>query len=111
MKECSFKNKFVNSQGLVSSTCDFLDTAKHIQNCNLVITTDFCVSHFADGMGKSTWVLLKTGFTWRYGLDETTFWYPSMKLFRHKEIDNWDEVMDRVSLELENFLIHCKERI
>ena len=106
MKECSFKNKFVNSQGLVSSTCDFSDTAAHIKNCDLVITIDSCVAHLAAGMGKPTWVLLKTGFTWRYGLDETTFWYPSMKLFRHKEIDNWDEVMDRVSLELENFLIH-----
>ena len=62
-------------------------------------------------MGKHTWALLKVWLIWRYGLGETTFWYPSMKLFHQKEIDNWDEVMDRVSLELENFLIHQNERI
>ena len=39
---------------------------------------------------------------WRWCLEgEKTFWYPSMKLFRQKERDNWKEVMERVSSELE----------
>ena len=100
IEQCSFKNKFVKFQGLVNNTYDFLDTAAHIQNCDLIITTDSCLAHLAAGMGKTTWVLLKAWLTWRYGLGETTFWYPSMKLFHQKETDNWDEVMDRIAIEL-----------
>ncbi len=106
MEQCSFKNKFVKFQKLVSSTHDFLDTAAHIQNCDLIITTDSCLAHLAGGMGKTTWVLLKAYLTWRYGLDDTTFWYPSMKLFHQKEKGNWDEVIDRIAIELEDFLIN-----
>jgi len=111
LETCSFKDKFVKSQELVSRASDFLDTAAHIQNCDLIITTDSCLAHLAGGMGQTTWVLLKALLTWRYGLDETTFWYPSMKLFHQKERDNWDEVMDRIVIELENFLINKNERI
>ena len=48
-------------------------------------------------MGKTTWLLLQKVPEWRWGLEgETTFWYPSMRLFRQKERGNWDEVMERV---------------
>ena len=100
LKECLFKDKFVECQDLISDSSDFLDTAAQIQNCDLIITTDSCVAHLAAGMGKPTWVLLKACLTWRYGLKKTTFWYPSMKLFHQKEINNWKEVMSRVALEL-----------
>ena len=55
-------------------------------------------------MGKPTWVLLKANLTWRYGINETTFWYPSMKLFHQKEKGNWDEVIKRVLNRLNTFL-------
>jgi len=49
-------------------------------------------------MGKTTWLLLKKVPEWRWGLEnETTFWYPSMRLFRQKELHNWKEVMARVA--------------
>ena len=57
-------------------------------------------------MEKTTLVLVKALLTWRYGLDDNTFWYPSMKLFHQKERDNWDEVIDRIAIELEDFLIN-----
>ena len=48
-------------------------------------------------MGKTTWLLLHKVPDWRWGLEgDTTFWYPSMRLFRQKERGNWDEVMERV---------------
>ena len=62
-------------------------------------------------MEKTTLVLVKALLTWRYGLDDTTFWYPSMKLFYQKEMDNWDELMDRIVMELENFIINKNETI
>jgi len=39
---------------------------------------------------------------------ESTFWYPSMKLFRQKERHNWQEVMERVANTLKE---EIKEKI
>ena len=95
---CSFKDSFVSCQDQVNETWDFLETAAIIANCDLVITSDTSVAHLAGGMGKNTWLLLKKVPEWRWGLEgDTTFWYPSMRLFRQKERGNWDEVMERVA--------------
>ena len=52
-------------------------------------------------MGKKVWLLLKDIPFWTWGLEgESTFWYPSMRLFRQKERHNWQEVMERVSIAL-----------
>jgi len=102
METCSFKDHFVSSQGQINNTWDFLETAAIIANCDLVITSDTAVAHLAGGMGKTTWLLLKKVPEWRWGLEgDTTFWYPSMRLFRQRERGNWDEVMGRVAEELQ----------
>ena len=98
LNHCSFKNKFVKCQPIVDKTWDFLENAAIIENCDLIITSDTSIAHLAGGMGKSTWLLLKHIPEWRWGLEgETTFWYPSMRLFRQKERHNWEEVMERIS--------------
>jgi hypothetical protein len=95
---CSFKDRFVSCQDQINDTWDFLETAAIIANCDLVITSDTSVAHLAGGMGKTTWLLLKKVPDWRWGLDgDTTFWYPSMRLFRQRERGNWNEVMERVA--------------
>jgi hypothetical protein len=95
---CSFKDRFVSRQDQINDTWDFLETAAIIANCDLVITSDTSVAHLAGGMGKTTWLLLKKVPDWRWGLEgDTTFWYPSMRLFRQKERGNWEEVMERVA--------------
>ena len=94
---CSFKNRFVNCQDQISATWDFLETAAIIANCDLVITSDTSVAHLAGGMGKATWLLLHNVPDWRWGLEGTsTFWYPSIRLFRQEERGKWDDVIDRV---------------
>ena len=96
---CSFKNKFVECQPQIDSIWDFLENAAIIENCDLIITCDTCIAHLAGGMGKKVWLLLKDISFWTWGLErENTFWYPSMKLFRQQERDNWQEVMERVSI-------------
>ena len=53
-------------------------------------------------MGKTTWVLLQKVPEWRWGLEgDTTFGYPSMRLCRQKERGNWEEVMERVAVALQ----------
>ncbi|MGC6482494.1 MAG: DUF6165 family protein [Synechococcus sp.] len=107
LESCSFKDRFVACQDQVNDTWDFLETAAIIANCDLVVTSDTSVAHLAGGMGKTTWLLLHKVPDWRWGLDsDTTFWYPSMRLFRQTERGNWDEVMERV---LEALQKHFKE--
>ena len=77
---------------------DFLEYAAIISNCDLVITTGSTVAHMAAGLGIPTWVLLPKVPDWRWGLKgDTTFWYPTMRLFRQRETGNWDEVVERVT--------------
>ena len=98
LDHCSFKNKFVDCQPQIDSTWDFLENAAIIENCDLIITSDTSIAHLAGGMGKATWLLLKYVPEWRWGLEgDSTFWYPSMRLFRQKERNNWEEVMERVA--------------
>ena len=98
---CLFKDKFVTCQPQIDSTWDFLENAAIIENCDLVISCDTSIAHLAGGMGKKVWLLLKDAPFWTWGLEkESTFWYPSMRLFRQKEMNNWQEVMERVSNEI-----------
>ena len=101
LETCSFNKKFISCQDKVEAIWDFVEIAAIISNCDLIITSDTSVAHLAGGMGKKTWLLLHYLPDWRWGLNSNrTFWYPSMKLFRQSERDNWIEVMERVSLEL-----------
>lgn len=103
---CSFRDRFVSCQPRVNETWDFLETAAMIANCDLVITSDTSVAHLAGGMGRPTWLLLKKIPEWRWGLEgDTTFWYPSMRLFRQVERGNWDEVLQRVARELRELFL------
>jgi len=95
---CSFKNKFVKCQPQIDSTWDFLENTAIIENCDLIITCDTSIAHLAGGMGTKVWLLLREIPFWTWGLEgDTTFWYPSMRLFRQKERHNWQEVLERVS--------------
>ena len=100
---CSFKDKFVECQTQIDATWDFLENAAIIENCDLIITCDTSIAHLAGGMGKNVWLLLRDVPYWTWGLiEESTFWYPSMRLFRQKERHNWEEVMRRVSNQLKS---------
>ncbi len=102
LNNCSFKHKFVKCQTQVNSTWDFLENAAIIKNCDLIITCDTAIAHLAGGMGKKVWLLLRDIPFWYWGLTgESTFWYPSMRLFRQQERHNWKNVMERVSSELQ----------
>ncbi len=103
-ESCSFKQYFSSSQYLVDRAFSFAETAAIVENCDLVITTDTSMAHLAGGMGKRTWLLLQKISDWRWGVNEqTTFWYPTIKIFRQKYKGDWKEVIFRLSHELKIF--------
>jgi ADP-heptose:LPS heptosyltransferase len=84
---------------------DFADTAAFMDNLDLIITIDSAVAHLAGALGKGVWVLLMLSPDWRWLLDrEESPWYPTMRLFRQKNMGNWSEVVRRVASELTNVL-------
>ncbi len=80
---------------------DFADTAALISHLDLVITVDTAVAHLAGAMGKPVWVLLAYQPDWRWLLDRTDSpWYPSARLFRQTEPENWTAPLSTVRHQL-----------
>jgi predicted TPR repeat methyltransferase len=80
---------------------DFAEYSAVVANCDLVISTATTLCHLAAAMGKTTWTLLQKTPEWRWGLEgDSSFWYPSMRLFRQQERGNWNEVLERAAVEL-----------
>jgi len=81
---------------------DFMETAKLIEALDIVITVDSAVAHLAATMGKTTWVLLSFDADWRWQLArEDSPWYPAVRLFRQRKLDDWQEVIERVMVALQ----------
>ncbi|MCU0719103.1 MAG: tetratricopeptide repeat protein [Pirellula sp.] len=75
----------------------FMDTAAIIKSLDYVVTSDTALAHLAGALGVKTCLVL--GFTpdWRWLLSRDDCpWYPSLKLFRQKNIGDWGPVINEV---------------
>ncbi len=80
----------------------FADTAGAIATLDLVITVDTSVAHLAGAMAKPVWVLLCYAPDWRWMLERhDSPWYPTMRLFRQTDPDDWETVFERVHVALQ----------
>ena len=81
-------------------TDGFLDTAAVMRLMDLVITSDTAVAHLAGALACPTFLALKHIADWRWllGRDDTP-WYPTVRLFRQAEVDNWTGVFGRIAHE------------
>ncbi len=107
IESCSFSTSFVKEQPNIHQIAnsdldsDFIEYAAIIANCDLIITTGTTLAHLAGGMGKKTWTIIPNSPEWRWGLEgETSFWYPSMRLFRQTEQGNWNKIFEQLAGEL-----------
>lgn len=81
----------------------FEDTAALIAEADLIITVDTSLAHLAGSMGRDCWVLLPFNPDWRWLLDRRDSpWYPSLRLFRQKQIGDWAEVVAEVQSALQS---------
>jgi Tfp pilus assembly protein PilF len=84
---------------------DLADTAALIEALDLVIGVDTAVIHLAGALGKPTWLLNRFDTDWRWLLDrEDSPWYPTMRLFRQERPGDWNGVVNRVSMALDEIL-------
>jgi hypothetical protein len=87
---------------------DFADTAAIIESLDLVIAVDTSVAHLAGALNKPVWVLSRYGGCWRWLRErDDSPWYPSMRLFRQRELGKWGPVIDEVRDALQEW---CEQR-
>jgi tetratricopeptide (TPR) repeat protein len=80
---------------------NFGDTAAVISQLDLVITVDTAVAHLAGALGVQTWVMLPFVPDWRWLMDrDDSPWYPTIRLFRQSNMNDWESVTSKVISEL-----------
>ena len=85
---------------------DFADTASAISQLDLVISVDTSVAHLAGALGKPVWVLLSFAPDWRWLLDrDDNPWYPTARLFRQSQPENWQNLFEEVKAALSSFMM------
>jgi tetratricopeptide (TPR) repeat protein len=83
----------------------FMDTAAVMKSLDLVITCDSVLGHLAGALGVPAWVALPFVPDWRWLLDrEDSPWYPSLRLFRQTQLDDWEDVFQRMAIALSKVL-------
>jgi ADP-heptose:LPS heptosyltransferase len=95
---------FKSQTGLVNLSGqmkDFLETSAVVAELDLVITVDTAVAHLAGALGKPVWMLLPFAPDWRWLRERTDSpWYPTMRLFRQAQRNQWAPVVGQVAEEL-----------
>jgi len=77
---------------------DFGDTARVLEQLDLLVTVDTAVAHLAGAMGLPVWLMLPLLPDWRWLLEgEDTPWYPTLRLFRQQNGNRWDDVVARIA--------------
>jgi Flp pilus assembly protein TadD len=83
---------------------NFASTAGLIECMDLVISVDTSIAHLAGAMGKPVYILLAYKADWRWMLYTTSSaWYPSAKLLRQAQREEWDAPIDALMEEMRYF--------
>lgn len=84
---------------------DFADSAAFLSAVDLLITVDTSAAHLAGALGRPVWLLNRFLPDWRWLLQrEDSPWYPSLRMFRQAEPNEWDSVIARVAAALDIFV-------
>ena len=82
----------------------FADTAALISQLDLVISVDTSVAHLAGALGAPVWIALLFTPDWRWQMNRTdSLWYPQARLFRQAVRGDWKDVVDRLTLAVEEW--------
>jgi tetratricopeptide (TPR) repeat protein len=83
----------------------FMDTAAIMPNLDLIITVDTSTVHLAGGLGCPVWLIHPISTDWRWIHDSpTSYWYPTLRIFKQQTAFDWDGVMQQVKMELRKLL-------
>jgi ADP-heptose:LPS heptosyltransferase len=87
---------------------DFLDLSYFVKQLDLVVSSDTSIIHLSGVLGINSILLLNFNSDWRWFDSHTnTPWYPSVKIIKQKEFNNWQHVFDQLEDEIR--IIHKKK--
>ena len=90
---------------------DFEDVAMFLNSLDLLVSVDTAPIHLAGAMEKPVFMAVAYNSDPRWGVDqETTPWYPTMRIFRQKERGNWKEVFERIANEVKIILQNKRQK-
>ena len=73
-----------------------------IELCDLVVSTSSVTIHMAGALGKDSWVLLPFAANFWWLIERTdSLWYPTVRLYRQKSLQDWSEVLKVIKLDLD----------
>jgi hypothetical protein len=73
------------------------DTAAALSQLDLVISVDTSVAHLAGALAKPVWLIIAEPPDWRWlSKGNRTPWYPTMRLFRQSERNQWGSVVAEI---------------
>ena len=84
---------------------DFTDTAALVNEMDLIISVDTSVAHLAGALAKTLWLLVPffPDFRWLLHREDSP-WYPTAKLFRQTQSNDWTDVLHQLTLAQDVFL-------
>lgn len=86
-------------------TQDLDELAALMGALDLVVSVANTNVHLAGALGRPVWVLVSNRPEWRYGASgECMPWYPSSKLFRCGQHEDWEAVLGRLRIALDCFI-------
>ena len=92
LEACSFRQRFIKNQDIVSKELCFCHTAAFCLACDYVLTTDTGLAHLAGAIGQRTKILLTTRPEWRWrGSKIQTPWYANTEVFYQQSPGHWKE--------------------
>jgi ADP-heptose:LPS heptosyltransferase len=72
-----------------------------MENLDLIISVDTSTAHLAGALGKPVWILNRFDTCWRWLLGRSDSpWYPTAKLYRQEKAGCWDDVVERIKMDL-----------
>jgi tetratricopeptide (TPR) repeat protein len=88
-----------------NESVSFANVAAILKNMDLVISCDTAIVHLAGALAMPVWVALPLVPDWRWLLErQDSPWYPTMRLFRQTEAGRWDDVFERMAVELRSMV-------
>ena len=98
-------NYFKSSNIFDCSNFDLVQIIEIIHDLDLVISVDTSILHLSAAFNKETWGILTLYPDWRWGKFEKYNPYNSLKLFRQKKFNFWDDTIDDIYNQLKRKLI------
>jgi tetratricopeptide (TPR) repeat protein len=79
----------------------FIDTAALMAGLDLIVTCDTSIAHLAGALGRPVWLALRHVAEWRWLAERADSpWYPTMRLFRCGEGDDWTALFAAIASEI-----------